>query len=1486
MGRRALSASEKAERQRQRQEALQAKQVLQHAQECATDPHLRLVDDRALPALSSLQTATDIITDRPVVNEDDTSLRRSVQESLETPEPAEPPNSPGRSITQQDEEYQRPPPVCEFSALDIGDGTTPPSAMIQTATNFNCSVEASFSSSPMRQDDDDDDYHQQHTLSAASSEPSCLTSRPATPAPPSPSLFCEDDHPISELESSLPPTPNIPSWFTSSASSSTSSSDPVLDSFLQTIHEQETAGGAEFLRAQGDVYNKVFRHTDIPPYPGPRSCEVAEPEHNHTLQEITKHLQRSLPSLQSVFAELGNQTHHHHDDPRVSFSRWDDFLSDRPPGRLSFRKTQASLSSKSVTITRQWDVDSVWFGAKDLSVIRPPNQFRLSFFPPHKSNISTNQVIQPHGLDLAHTRHTSIGSFSTGNVRFTVFMFFPGGSCSSAPASKNSLSLDRFRDLYDEIIIPAAYETLPDHAQQEIPNSYDLIYAKSRAYQERPGAGRWAADDGSRTFRLAYNVPAEFLSRFWASIVQKANQHRMRTRQGGTIAYFKNPRLLLQAHDLKNVFARPNLRESLFLFRDAILAGLDPHQLDLRSCWLDMGMRDHVDRQDHRLPSSSLPLPSPNHQHSRDESWTLLWKSACCRHLHRRLRDLAPDTPLEAKYYRSCLLRDAGTYYAKAKRTRLSNPGHPEARSLGIVRAKAYDCKKELFGVMFSDYKLFSSGFLPLLAFDEVMLKDLAGMNQNRQRAFAPKLGRSHIMRAWDANKRHLRAIASPRRHPNFGARKEATFRLDVILTMLADGAFNPDQSPHTGPMTQEIPLDPGPNQRHCPYWVVPTSVMNAFVSTQAARFVLPLDNIFRQVIKKRTECCSLPSFDPVRQILAFYTAQLFCRLLIYSLNEEDDEQHFDNWIWRSVWSVYPRGRRNCLNERRGLGLGPLIDSTGMLWIPQSHIDWQRGYLSLEVLVDLYIVRSPLQARLAHQPNVQALTATHVAVERLFQQWLRDAQTAYEQHSPDEADEYATKAIALAVEETARAYHQHLLAKLGSYWDRVRDKVGRQSLSALVRLQNAQDESAADAGRIPTAQMIHGIYNEAWAKYSEVEPLGSEHQEQGAECNMPSELPCWITTRQRLPPKDGWSDFVFDILFHHPSAPPRWSQLYFLQLYRTFRELWSSIGVWAGQFDRHFGARIGHYIRVMFNADSSKEVGTSHGEGTWYHGKPPFFQIQYWAPYFSPPRRQEGIPLSSVYRRRQYPEGLSPSSTSVIPTARDFHVMDESAWAHWVEIMKNTDSLRSSSEAHIRRHCRRALLYMACLSGPTWGRDGDVDFIQPWSLKRSSIREYGEEDVFRIPVMGKRIPEQLSESIVSQPTILLPTRDNVVGLLETIESLPGHSSAFAARLSWTRRKLDNDGGQYDVRDHLEVKQQAVGPSESSQTLLGQFLRQTEPPQREIATEDVSGVINIDDERAEEGAQSMMGGDEGLSEGGEDIIWDDVNDDDESVGDLW
>ncbi|RKK42406.1 hypothetical protein BFJ69_g18403, partial [Fusarium oxysporum] len=401
-----------------------------------------------------------------------------------------------------------------------------------------------------------------------------------------------------------------------------------------------------------------------------------------------------------------------------------------------------------------------------------------------------------------------------------------------------------------------------------------------------------------------------------------------------------------------------------------------------------------------------------------------------------------------------------------------------------------YNCSKELFGVMFSDYQLFSSGFLPLLAFDEGMLKDLAVTDQSRQRAFVSQLNRSRLLDAWDANKRHMRAVSSLKRHPNFGARKEVTLRLDVILAMWASGGLEPDQSHHTGPMCWEVPLSRTPSfphsddlvigeQQHCPFWVIPTRILTSFVYTQAARFILPLNYIFSAVTTTQPA-------DPASQILAFYTAQLFCRLLIHAVSSER-EYRFDNWIWKATWQVHCRSPRSCRRkERRGLGLGDSIRTSGTLWIPDGHINWQTGHISLELLVDIYMSRSPLQAKLAHQTNVQALATSQVTVELLFQRLLQNAGAEYSRGHNEDAEILTDRAIALAAEEIARAYHQHFLAKLHSYWDRLRGKIGRQKLPVLDLLQQAQEESAAETGRIPTAQTVHGIYAEAWSKYCQV----------------------------------------------------------------------------------------------------------------------------------------------------------------------------------------------------------------------------------------------------------------------------------------------------------------------------------------------------------------------------------------------------------------
>lgn len=1178
--------------------------------------------------------------------------------------------------------------------------------------------------------------------------------------------------------------------------------------------------------------------------------EQPEPEHTHTIQERTEHFQQRMPPIDQILGGINPAS-----EPRASLARWQGFLSDQPAQPLSFVKTQDALPEAAVTITRKWDIDSIWLGAKDLGAIQDPSGFHLSFLPPHSCNLSSDQVVQPHGLDLAHTRHIKLGSFTAGSVRFSVLLFFPETSSSPGRCTKvtnNSLSLERQRDLYEEIILPAAYETLPAHTRQEIPSSYDLLYAKSRSFQEKPGSGAWSADDMHRAFHLTYHVPTTALPQLWAAIVQRANQFRVRTKRGADIPYFQQPRLLFQSHDLKNMFARPSVHESMCLFRDTILGNLDPTRLDIHSCWLDIGSREWVERR---------PEQGPGVGRTSTDAWTLLWKSQCHEQLHRELNSTLPDgsAVVEASPYQRVLLRDAGDYQARIRPSRTANAGQPDTRALGIIRAKAYSCQKELFGVLYSSYELFQSGHLPLLAFDDSMLQDLASASQGHHRASSNQPRRELLLGAWEANKRHLRAISTTRLLADYGARKEVTFRLDVILAMWSVGELAHDRNPHLGSLTRSVSLRSGEGgaagHPHCAFWVVPTRDINALIVTQAARLLLPLDYIFQEAVatppasdnssSPTTSASSTVSStvtSQVRQILAFYTAQLFCRLLTWSLGS-NTERPYDHWIWLRRWTVRPRPKglrtTRTRKERLGLGLREPLEADGMFWIPHGHMDWQRGHLSLEVLVDLYIPRTPLQARLAHQPNLQTITSSRVSVEYQLQSWLDKARRLFAGGRVEEGQDLVRRAAELATEEIARAYYQHLLAKMAWYWDKARDSLGRQVIGKLERLQAAQDACFLDQSIVVSAQTVWEIYRDAWAQYTEAVIRQGRAQDiddtiTAIEERLPEEVPCWMSTRRHTPSKNSWCDFVYDMLFHRQS-PPTWKNNQFLRLYTTYKAFWCSLGPEAETFDDFFSSQIGRYILVTFNSDTSKEVGTRHGKHTWQHGKPTFFGIQYWAPYFSPPRAQQPT-LTQIFPSGEYPTGIDNFTIAKIPSVHSMQRLDVELRDGWVDVVILASKSRSAEEDEdIKVQCAGVLEYMAYVSGPRRVKPQGGFFMRPWVFDGFDGRYYGEGDYLHVPIPKSHIPDDQSREVGSQPTIILPTQANMNRLAHAIRSMSYLPDSVQSRRRVLQRQFDAVADNIGLISTLSAKSNSLEdlPGTETSGLLRQFLQQTTPPEREI-----------------------------------------------------
>lgn len=127
----------------------------------------------------------------------------------------------------------------------------------------------------------------------------------------------------------------------------------------------------------------------------------------------------------------------------------------------------------------------------------------------------------------------------------------------------------------------------------------------------------------------------------------------------------------------------------------------------------------------------------------------------------------------------------------------------------------------------------------------------------------------------------------------SYGVRKEATFRLSPILAILSRGYFSSELSPHVSSATSVMPPRAS-TYGHYPFWIVPTKDIKALLVTQAARLIVPLEHLFRQASPDGIkEIASARGSDSsARLVLAYYTAELLYRLLVYTLGSEKQFPH------------------------------------------------------------------------------------------------------------------------------------------------------------------------------------------------------------------------------------------------------------------------------------------------------------------------------------------------------------------------------------------------------------------------------------------------------------------------------------------------------------------------------------------------------------------------------------------------------------------
>ncbi|KAH6981425.1 hypothetical protein EDB80DRAFT_873270 [Ilyonectria destructans] len=389
--------------------------------------------------------------------------------------------------------------------------------------------------------------------------------------------------------------------------------------------------------------------------------------------------------------------------------------------------------------------------------------------------------------------------------------------------------------------------------------------------------------------------------------------------------------------------------------------------------------------------------------------------------------------------------------------------------------------------------------------------------------------------------------------------------------------------------------------------------------------------------------------------------------------------------------------------------------------------------------------------------------------------------------------------------------------------------MGQDSVPPLPRLQRGLEESAAEFGRIVTAQTIWEVYVEAWALYAQLYTDADPNE-------LPRELPYWMTTRTHMPPNDGWSSFIFHHLFRRAS-PPSWNHLYFLRLYRRFKETWKAVEQYVGPFDRRFRHTIGRYIMVAFNSSQRTEIGTYQHNNSWYQGKPIFFKIQFWAPYFSPPEDNMQIPWRCVRDYSIRHPDIMPDATSKDMTVEYFHYLESAFRRLWWRVMYETDELCNDSPVYRDLVCSSVLKHILRLVGPRWHAESGLHYVFPWHLPQWEERERGKEDFFLLPISAGTVSNEYEETKHSRPTILLPTRNNVMWLLDVIESFPDLPEETLEHIEWIDKVLENDGNQFALHSHLNAKAAATVQEDQDNPLLQRFLSHTEPPQKLVRSDE-------------------------------------------------
>jgi len=544
-----------------------------------------------------------------------------------------------------------------------------------------------------------------------------------------------------------------------------------------------------------------------------------------------------------------------------------------------------------------FDIDSIIFTPTNLGVFKTSVEW--SFMPPFSRGIQRNQRIYIPSLNIMKDKCL----FLCQDGRYECVIFFPSFPESYITEQNHQAkSATQHLDNYalsiwtNKVVLPAFDASCDFNRRQHYPVSFEQIHTKSLIKSENLKGNQLHTRVDVRI-----PVPASMLSKLWDKILELSDNVT------GTQLppdAFRTPILMISNHNTKLIFRQENFHSMRNEWMRDYEQRWNVQYINLQYYWLDFALE-----------------ASPKHQGT-----TILRKSACNREWAEEFGHLSAGTTRTKVTHFTWAGTDAGSVTVETGITNSHNIA-------GITLCKGYNVIKEQFATAIKDSQLFGNRWFEAFGYTPALLETKISQSQNIN--YKSILYRD-LLKQWNQTKKRLSAalVGIQADEASYGDRREFRSTLELFLH-IPETAFNTDNEDNT--------LGQG---YHRPFWILPTSEVNAFRAAECNRWILCMESIIKSThVRNRDYSVSVEE-----QVRNTVMSTSLARTLRFSLGCMNPQQMPSIWEGKR-WS---RGRRSASmsekkqtkskNKRQGLNYKKSVQEYGMIWM--SH---KIGIWSLDV---------------------------------------------------------------------------------------------------------------------------------------------------------------------------------------------------------------------------------------------------------------------------------------------------------------------------------------------------------------------------------------------------------------------------------------------------------------------------------------------------------------------------------------------------------